>query len=108
MHEWRAKFRVERNGHVVAAVAIAIAIAGIIVILGAFSLRADNELLQYRIFIVHGPDQFAQARAARRNMNATHALVLSERKDRTLFIFVRYCVDNVKFLWVVDDERVGW
>ena len=70
LHERRAKFRTEGHGHIVAAVVI----AGIIVILGAFSLRADNELLQYRIPIVHGPNQVAQARSGCRNMNATHAL----------------------------------
>ena len=106
MHERRAKFRAEGHGHVVAAVAVAN--AGITVILGALSLRADDEPLQDRIFVVHGPDQVVQARGGSRNMNATHPLALSEHKDRASFIFVRHCVDSAKFPRVVDGEREGW
>jgi len=77
--------------------AVAVAIAGIIVILGAFGLRADDGPLQDRVFVGHGSDQVAQARGGSRNMNATHLLALSERKDSALFIFVRNCVDSVGF-----------
>ena len=102
MHERRAK----GHGHVVAAVAVAI--AGIIVILGALNLRADDEPLQNRIFVVHGPDQVAQAHGGSRNMNATHPPALSKHEDRASFIFIRHCVDSIKFPRVVDDEREGW
>ena len=75
--------------------------------LEASSLRANEEPLQNRIFVVHGPDQVVQARGGRRNMNGTRPLVLPELKDRASFIFIRQSVDGVRFPWVVD-EREGW
>ena len=41
-------------------------------------------------------------------MNAMHLPTLSEHKDCALFIFIRHCVNSIKFPQVVDDKQEGW